>query len=72
MAFDQECHPLSQRKDIQNIEGVSTKQLYWHLIDNISLRPTSENKWNQKLDFIIDVAVNIHKLSKTNKRHYDT
>ena len=42
------------QNDTPNIEGVSTKQLYWHLVDNISLRPTIENKWNQKLDFIIN------------------
>jgi hypothetical protein len=37
-----------------NIEEVTTRQLYWHLINKISKRPTSEAKWNQKLDFIID------------------
>jgi hypothetical protein len=33
---------------------ISTRQLYRHLANQESLRPTSEAKWNQKLDFIID------------------
>ena len=37
-----------------NIEDVSTKQVYWHLLSGISQRPTSEKKWNEKLDFEID------------------
>jgi hypothetical protein len=37
-----------------NLDEISTRQLYLHLANQESLRPTSETKWNQKLDFIID------------------
>ena len=37
-----------------NVEGISTKLLYWHLLSSVAQRPTSENKWNEKLDFVID------------------
>ena len=33
---------------IHKLEVVSTKQIYWHFVDIISLRPTSEAKWNKK------------------------
>ena len=36
-----------------NYEEMNTKRLYWHLVSAISERPTSENKWAEKLDFII-------------------
>jgi hypothetical protein len=36
-----------------NYEEASTKRLYWHLVSTIIERPTSENKWKEKLDFII-------------------
>jgi hypothetical protein len=36
-----------------NYEAIDTKTLYWHLVSNISERPTSENKWAEKLDFVI-------------------
>ena len=36
------------------LDEISTRQLYWHLANQISLSPTSEAKWNQKLDFVID------------------
>jgi hypothetical protein len=37
-----------------NLEEISTRQLYWHFVNLVSSRPTSEAKWNQKLDFEID------------------
>jgi exonuclease III len=36
------------------IEEVDTKEVYWHLISTINERPTSQSKWNEKLDFLID------------------
>jgi hypothetical protein len=39
---------------ILKLDEISTRQLYWHLANQLSLRPTSEAKWNEKLDFLID------------------
>jgi hypothetical protein len=36
-----------------NHEAINTKTLYWHLVSTKSERPTSENKWAEKLEFII-------------------
>jgi hypothetical protein len=33
---------------------LSTKQIYWHLVSTLCHRPTSETKWNEKLNFHID------------------
>ena len=52
-----------------NIEGVTTRELYWHLLSTICKRPTSESKWNEKLNFEIDenmfnlIYVNEHGLT---------
>jgi hypothetical protein len=40
-------------KKLVNYEELDTKRLYWHLVSNKCERPTSENKWKEKLDFII-------------------
>jgi hypothetical protein len=40
-----------------NIEEISTRQLYWHFVTLVSSRPTSEAKWNQKVEFEIDEAM---------------
>jgi exonuclease III len=36
-----------------HLEEASTKRLYWHLVSKISERPTSEKKWNEKIEFTI-------------------
>jgi hypothetical protein len=41
-------------KCYKSLKEISTKEIYWHLVETISKRPTSENKWNEKLPFIID------------------
>jgi hypothetical protein len=38
----------------QQLNNITTKEVYWYLVQNITHRPTSENKWNEKLPFIID------------------
>jgi hypothetical protein len=48
-----ECK-VSIQENNYNVKEVNTKQLYWHQIRKISKRPTSEDKWNQKLEFVID------------------
>jgi hypothetical protein len=35
-------------------EDINTKQVYWRLLSNLSQRPTSENKWQDKLNFSIN------------------
>ena len=40
-----------------NIEEISTRELYWNFVTLVSNRPTSEAKWNQKIDFEIDEAM---------------
>jgi hypothetical protein len=37
-----------------NISHINTRDIYWHLLENITKRPTSEAKWNEKLAFLID------------------
>jgi hypothetical protein len=32
----------------KNIDEISTKDIYWHLISQIAQRPTSERKWREK------------------------
>jgi exonuclease III len=48
-----ECK-IKNGEDMVNIEGITTKLLYLHLVSGVALRPTSEKKWNEKLDFVID------------------
>jgi hypothetical protein len=38
----------------QNINENDTRDVYWYLIQTISKRPTSETKWLEKVNFIID------------------
>ena len=40
-----------------NVEETNTKRLYWHLANHVAQRPTSKNKWNEKLDFVIDESM---------------
>jgi hypothetical protein len=34
-------------KTYRNIKEISTRDVYWHLLENLSQRPTSEKKWNK-------------------------
>jgi hypothetical protein len=54
-------------KTYRNIKEMSTRDMYWHLLENLSQRPTSEIKWNEKLPFIIDE--NMWTIIYTNDRH---
>ena len=38
----------------KGLEDVTTNEIYWHFVTKFSLIPTSEKKWNEKVDFIID------------------
>jgi hypothetical protein len=40
-----------------DVEEITTKGLYWHLAIQMAQRPTSENKWNEKLNFVIDESM---------------
>jgi hypothetical protein len=41
-------------KNKHNLDDISTNDLYWHFVSTFSQRPTSEKKWNEKLEFEID------------------
>ena len=41
-------------KSEKQLNETDTRELYWYLIQTISNRPTSETKWLEKLNFIID------------------
>jgi hypothetical protein len=67
---------LTLQKIRIHYEEASTKSLYWHLVSNISERPSSERKWNEKLDFIITeemwqtIYINHHCISDTILRNF--
>jgi hypothetical protein len=50
---EQNC-AIKMGKIYEHLNNVSTKEIYWHLVNTIATRPTSESKWNEKLPFIID------------------
>jgi hypothetical protein len=43
-------------KDTKEIGSTDTREVYWHFIDKITQRPTSEAKWIEKTE--LDVTVN--------------
>ena len=45
---------IKMGKTYQNLSEISTKQVYWHLVEKFSQRPTSEIKWSEKLPFVIN------------------
>jgi hypothetical protein len=47
-----QCTITCDKKRVSHNE-INTKILYWHLVSTINERPTSENKWKEKLEFII-------------------
>jgi exonuclease III len=49
------------------LEDINTNQVYWRLLSSLSLRPTSEEKWKEKLNFTIDE--NMWKLIYTNDKY---
>ena len=51
-------------KQRKKLEEVSTKDIYLHLIEQIAKRPTSENKWQEKvrLNFDDNMWANVYKL----------
>ena len=45
---------MKMGKCYKTLNEIITKDIYWHLVGNLSQRPTSEQKWTEKLPFIID------------------
>ena len=41
---------IKMDKEEKDITEIATKDLYWHLVNDKSERPTSENKWYEKSD----------------------
>jgi hypothetical protein len=64
---------VTMQGKFQTLEETKTKQIYWHFVEMTSQRPTSENKWNEKIDFVIDEDMwnIIYKLSKNSKRYHN-
>jgi hypothetical protein len=61
-----EC-AIKIKQTYANISEINTRDIYWHLLENKSKRPTSEVKWNEKLPFLIDE--NMWTIIYTNDQH---
>ena len=56
----------------KKITELTTRDLHWYFVDEISQRPTSDNKWRKKtdLDLTPENQNNIFIDQKSNKRHW--